>query len=185
MSAVFKQTVVGRVKKYVYYYTWPQILLFSFFVELLLGCKYTFLSDRNRILFHDIIFCLITPIIIPSLFSKIFFSGKISFLQISKEVFLLCWQRKAYSTQTEKVRGILQVSFQNEIHFLFAPNLSQMLLFVLFLQKKWTFLKQKIQLGQSKTYQEQTRKINEKKYLTKSKTFRMFKPSIQCNKSVK
>jgi hypothetical protein len=91
MSAVFKQTVVGRVKKYVYYYTWPQILLFSFFVELLLGCKYTFLSDRNRILFHDIIFCLITPIIIPSLFSKIFFSGKISFLQISKEVFLLCW----------------------------------------------------------------------------------------------
>ncbi len=33
MSAVFKQTVVGRVKKYVYYYIWPQILLFSFYVE--------------------------------------------------------------------------------------------------------------------------------------------------------
>jgi len=30
MSAAFKQTVVGRVKKYVYYFIWPQILLFRF-----------------------------------------------------------------------------------------------------------------------------------------------------------
>jgi hypothetical protein len=33
MSAAFKQTVVGRVKKYVYYNIWPQILLFSSSVE--------------------------------------------------------------------------------------------------------------------------------------------------------
>ena len=55
--------------------------------NLLLGCKYTFLSDCNRILFHDIIFCLITPIIIPSLFSKIFSAEKHHFCRFQKKYF--------------------------------------------------------------------------------------------------